>query len=157
MTESARSPFDILRDVKTLAVEYYLLTEKPLGVTGEIAEAEAAQLLGLELAPARTPGYDAVRVTKAGAEKIQIKGRWKRTGSNWGRVSKINTDENFDVVQLVLMAGLYDVLEIWEAARADVIARLDAPGSKARNERRSMGVSQFKTIARCVWSRTSAL
>ncbi|WP_424942432.1 hypothetical protein [Aliiroseovarius crassostreae] len=148
-----RSPYIILEEVKALAVEYYAATGKPLGVTGEIAEGEAARLLGLELADARMPGFDAVRQGARGPEKIQIKGRWKRAGKNWGRVSKINTDAEFDMVMLVLMDGPYEVFQIWEACRADVIARLDAPGSKARNERRSMGVSQFKTIATLVWAR----
>lgn len=31
------------------------------GVTGEVAEYVAAQILGLELVPPRTPGYDAIR------------------------------------------------------------------------------------------------
>ena len=46
---------EILRDAKALAREYYQLTGKPLGVTGEVAEYEAARLLGVELGPATTP------------------------------------------------------------------------------------------------------
>jgi len=38
---------EILAAVKPLAAEYYRLTGKPLGVTGEIAEYLAAELLGL--------------------------------------------------------------------------------------------------------------
>ena len=52
---------------------------------------------------------------------------------------------------LVLMHGDYEVREIWEAGRNAVIARLTAPGSKSRNERGSMGVSQFKSIAERAW------
>ncbi len=52
-----------------LAAEYYRLTSKPLGVTGEVAEYVAAELLGLALAPARTAGYDAVRQTPHGEER----------------------------------------------------------------------------------------
>lgn len=48
-----RSPEEILHDVKALAIEYDAATGKPLGVTGEIAEVEAARLLGLHLAEAR--------------------------------------------------------------------------------------------------------
>lgn len=76
---------DILATVKPLAAEYYQLTGKPLGVTGEVAEYVAAELLGLELAPPRTKGYDAVRKTTAGPIRVQIKGRAygkKRTGAN---------------------------------------------------------------------------
>lgn len=43
----------ILADVKRLAVEYYAATGKPLSVTGELAECEAAHKLGLDwLTPA---------------------------------------------------------------------------------------------------------
>jgi hypothetical protein len=41
MTPSKRT-FELLHEVKSLAREYYELTGKPLGVTGEIAEYEAA-------------------------------------------------------------------------------------------------------------------
>lgn len=45
----------ILRDVnvKSLAREYYRLTGKPLGITGEVAEYKAARVLGVELTSAR--------------------------------------------------------------------------------------------------------
>jgi hypothetical protein len=46
---------EILAMVKPLAAEYYRLTGKPLGVTGEVAEYVAAETLGLVLADARTP------------------------------------------------------------------------------------------------------
>jgi hypothetical protein len=39
----------LLSDVKAMACEYYKLTGKPLGVTGEAAELEAAEKLGLPL------------------------------------------------------------------------------------------------------------
>ena len=78
----------LLREVKALAVEYYQMTGKPLGVTGEIAEFEVAEKLNLELAEARSPGYDAIRRKGRLEEKIQIKGRWKRDGKKWGRVSR---------------------------------------------------------------------
>jgi hypothetical protein len=48
---------EILKSVKPLAAEYYQLTGKPLGVTGEVAEYVAAETLGLILAPARTAEY----------------------------------------------------------------------------------------------------
>jgi hypothetical protein len=47
----------ILREVKDLAVRYYKLTQKPLGVMGEIAEYEAHQKLGLRLVEARNPRF----------------------------------------------------------------------------------------------------
>src|ERR1700733_2666846 len=53
---------ELLGEVKKLAQEYCRLTGKPLGVTGEIAEFEAARLLGIQLCRARQAGYDAIRV-----------------------------------------------------------------------------------------------
>jgi hypothetical protein len=49
----------ILERAKQIAVDYYRATGKPLGVTGEVGEYEAARLLGLKLAPVREPGFDA--------------------------------------------------------------------------------------------------
>ncbi len=132
-----RTQQEVLADVKRLAAEYYLLMQRPLGVTGEIAEFEAAEKLGLELAEARTAGYDA---TKAVGDTLYR-----------GRVSKINLEQPFDTVILVLMNEAYEAVEIWEAPRGRIEARLTAPGSKARNERSSMGISQFKSIAERVW------
>src|ERR1700732_497162 len=74
-TNGAHRLHEILSEVKLLAVEYYQLTGKPLGVTGEVAEYVAAETLGLKLAPPRTRGYDAIRETDSGEERIQIKGR----------------------------------------------------------------------------------
>lgn len=146
-----RTKEEVLAEVRALAVEYYRLTGKPLGVTGEIGEVEAAEKMMLELGAARTDGYDAIR--HDGPYKlIQIKSRWRRDGVRpHDRVSKINISKDFDSVMLVLMRGNYEVYEIWEAGRQAIIDRLTAPGSKSRNERGQMGVSQFKSIADKVW------
>jgi hypothetical protein len=62
---SADRIFAILSDAKALAREYYHLTGKPLGVTGEVTEFEAARILGVELTaarPTRAQTRDAARV-----------------------------------------------------------------------------------------------
>ena len=51
---------EALRKAKKLAQEYRTLTGKPLDITGEVAEYEAARPLGVQLTPARQAGYDAV-------------------------------------------------------------------------------------------------
>jgi hypothetical protein len=61
---------EILRQAKKLAQEYRSLTGKPLGITGEVAECEAARLLGVELTPARQAGYGAVEL-RSGLEGSQ--------------------------------------------------------------------------------------
>lgn len=144
----------ILADIKRLAAEYDAVAGRPLGVTGELAEAAAAELLGLDLAEARTAGYDAIRRVNGRVERVQVKGRRIAAGRPLyrGRVPKIDLTQPFDCVVLVLMNHAYDVMEIWEASREDVEARLRAPGSKARNERGSLAIPQFKSIATAVWS-----
>lgn len=139
---------EILRQAKHLAAEYYSLTDKPLGVTAEVAELEAADALDLELAIARTPGYDAIgREGARRGKRYQIKGRAVSIDDRYkGKVPSIDIDKEFDAVLLVLLdKSTYDALEIWEATRAFVVRRLTRPGSKSRVERRSMNITQFKS------------
>ena len=136
---------EILADAKRLAIEYYNLTGRPLGITGEVAEYVASEALGLQLAPPRTTGYDAVRNTAAGPQRVQIKGRAFLPGKTKSqRVGTIRRDSPCDTVLLVLLdqANL-DPHEMWEAPMSAVATRLAHPGSKAR-ARGSLGVSEFK-------------
>ena len=146
---------EILASVKPLAAEYYRLTRKALGVTGEIAEFVAAERLGLELADARTAGYDAVRHGPDGPVYIQIKGRAYGDGAKPGqRLGRIKSNAHCDVVLLVLLDNAtLEPREMWEAPFAEVLARLAAPGSRARNERGALSVPDFKKLksARLVW------
>ncbi|NVK59526.1 MAG: hypothetical protein HWE37_05595 [Rhodobacteraceae bacterium] len=144
---------EILSQVKPLAAEYYRITGKPLGVTGEIAEYLAASILDLELAPARTEGYDAFRKTDHGVQKIQIKGRAFGEKANPGqRLGRIKPDADCDVVLLVLMDNAtLEAREIWEAPYFAVCEVLSRPGSRAR-ERGQLGVASFKAIAMRIWT-----
>lgn len=54
----------------------------------------------------------------------------------------------------MLLDADYDAFQIFEAARPAVVALLTRPGSKARNERGSVGISQFKAISTLRWERT---
>jgi hypothetical protein len=134
---------EILATVKPLAAEYYRLTGKPLGVTGEVAEYVAAEILGLTLVAARTVGYDALR----GTERIQIKGRAYGVNAKPGqRMSRIKLDAPCDTVLLVLLDNAtLEACEMWEAKYESVCECLIRPGSKAR-ERGAMSVSAFKRL-----------
>jgi hypothetical protein len=142
----------LLKQAKQIAVMYYELTKKPLGVTGEVAEYEAADKLGLTLEAARSPTFDACREEDGKKVRFQIKGRAvTKVDPYRGRVPKIK-DGEFDAVLLILLdKKTLDALEIWRADRTSVMARLDEPGGRARNERRSMGISQFRSIAERIW------
>lgn len=152
-TPEARRLREVLAQVKQLGAEYYRLTGKPLGVTAEVAEYVAAEVLGLELVPPRTEGFDALRPSRNGPERIQIKGRAYEMGSKKSqRLGKIKQNAPCDTVMLVLLDNrTLEPCEMWEAPYPAVAARLAEPGSKARNERGSLGVAEFKRLGRKVW------
>jgi hypothetical protein len=139
---------EILATVKPLGAEYYRLTGKPLGVTGEVAEYIAAELIGLKLTPARTEGHDALR----GSEKIQIKGRaYSKDAKPGQRISRIKLDASCDTVLLVLLDNAtLEPREMWEAPYPAVCQCLSRPGSKAR-ARGALSVNAFKAFAHRVW------
>ena len=145
---------EVLADAKSLARKYRKLTGKPLGITGEVAEFSAAQILGLELAEARQSGYDAIRKENGKVTKIQIKGRCIPANAKPGqRLGSIQLDKEWDTVLLVLMDEDFEVLSMYEAARKEIEKALLAPGSKARNKRGALAVSKFKTIGHEVWKK----
>jgi hypothetical protein len=147
----------VLADAKRLAQRYRALTGRPLGVTGEIAEFEAAQILGLHLAPVRTAGYDATEHPHGSIRKLQIKGRCVLPDSRPGqRVGRIDASKEWDAVLLVLLDQHLDAFAIYEASRSAVEAALAKPGSRSRNERGALGVNAFKGIAKCRWTRNAA-
>lgn len=147
---------DILGQAKQLAREYYLLTGKPLGVTGEVAEYEAARILGVKLTQARQEGYDALESRGGVDKRLQIKGRCLQNNHKPGqRLGSIRTNKDWDAVLMVLLDHNFDATEIYEAQRSAVLAALAAPGSKSRNERGALSVSKFKSIATLRWRRAA--
>ncbi len=144
----------ILSQAKKLAREYYELTGKPLGITGELAEYEAARILGVELTAARQAGYDAIEKVGSASRCLQIKGRCVQIDGKPGqRVGSIDHTKDWDAVLLVLLDRNFDAFEIHEAQRPAVIEAITAPGSKARNERGALSVSKFKSIGTLRWKR----
>ncbi|HMB75487.1 MAG TPA: hypothetical protein VKN76_03750 [Kiloniellaceae bacterium] len=141
---------EILDRARRAAIDYYRLTGKPLGITGEIGEYEAARLLGLDLADAREPGYDA---TSRDGTRYQIKTRAlpESAKGKSQQVGSIRLDHAWDKVLLVLLDENFETTEIWQAGREAVTAAIRAPGSKARNERGSLAVSKFKSIGERIW------
>lgn len=144
--------FQILSDAKALAKRYYHLTSRPLGITGEIAEFEAARILDLKLELARQAGYDATEIRDGAPIRVQIKGRYLSDPRlRGGRVGSIDMKQPFDTVLLVLLDADYNAFQIYEAERPAVEALLTRPGSGSRNERGSVGISQFKAISTLRW------
>ncbi|KPU61961.1 hypothetical protein AN403_6059 [Pseudomonas fluorescens] len=153
--EATDEVFQILRDAKVLAGRYYHFTGKPLGVTGEVAEYEAARILNLELELARQAGFDVTEIRDGVTLKVQIKGRYfPNPRLRGGRLGAIDLNQSFDTVLLVLLDADYNAFQINEAHRSAVEALLTRRGSKARNDRGSVGTSQFKAISTLRWERT---
>jgi hypothetical protein len=151
---SDQSVLDLLADAKRLAREYRRLTGKPLGITGEVAEFEAAQILGVKLTVARQEGYDATEIIGTTNRRLQIKGRVILPGSKPGqRLGSIKIDKPFDAVLMVLLDEEFNATEIYEADRDAVLDALTAPGSKSRNERGALSISKFKSIGTLRWRR----
>lgn len=136
---------ELLRKAKRLAQQYRSLTGKPLGITGEVAEYEAAHILRVKLTPARNTGFDATERKDGSVRRLQIKGRCLLSNSKPGqRLGRIDIHKKWDAVLMVLLDENFDATEIYEAERRAVVSALTAPGSRARNERGALGVNKFK-------------
>ncbi len=152
MKQSKAEIGKVLKAAKSLARRYRKLTGKPLGVTGEVAEFSAAQLLGLTLAPARQAGFDATRRKGGKIIRYQIKGRCIPSDAKRSqRIGTIRFKHKWDAVLLVLLDENMNTTAIHEASRRSVKKALLKPGSKARNERGSLGVTAFTRIGDQVW------
>ena len=144
----------VIREAKKIAERYRRLTGKPLGITGEIGEFAAADLLNLMLTQARQPGYDAI---SQDGHKIQIKTRCVLTNSKKSqRIGTIKLNYKWHKVVLVLVDEHYEPLEIYQASRKVIELQLTKLGSKARNQRGQLSISSFKRIAGApIWSKAN--
>lgn len=144
---------EILEKVRQAAVEYHKKTGQILAhPTGVIGEFEAADKLGLKLAPAGNAGYDA---TSENGRMVQIKTRLvkerysKKDGSpqvGGQRMGRIDPTKEFDSVMLVLLRESYDVYGIWEVERAKLVDSFsDAELRKGPH------VPTFQKIAKKIW------
>lgn len=141
----------VLARAKQAAVDYYNLTGKSLGITGEVGEYEASRLLGLTLTDPRTSGYDAI--DESGV-RYQIKARSLSADARRKsqQLGSIKTNYEWDIVLFVLMDERFQALEIWKAERNAVVKELKKPVSRARNERGALSTSKFRQIGTQIWS-----
>jgi len=144
----------LISEARRLAAEFRRTTGKPLfGVSGEIAEHDAAQLLHLDLCKERRGGYDAVGRGRREGKRIQIKGRVIFDEEKSGqRVGQLKLEQDWDSVVLVIMDENYEPYEIYEADREDIEDAMDEAGSSARKKRGAMTIARFKIISQLVWT-----
>ena len=107
----------IIPEAKRLAAKYYMVTGRSLGVTGEVAEYEAAEKLGLDLADPRTPGYDATRTIDGEEMRIQIKGRCIVTKNPGQRIGSFAHEEEWDSAILVILGQDMEPIVMYEAPK----------------------------------------
>lgn len=142
----------VIRAAKHVAIRYRRLTGKPLGVTSEVAEFEAARLMNVSLCVARQAGYDAIGKRNGTPLRIQIKGRCVLESCKPGqRVPRIDFRHPWHVVWLVLLDSKLNPTAIWEARRTALRKALIAPGSVARNERGQLSIQAFRKRGRRIW------
>lgn len=144
----------LISEARRLAAEYRAATGKPLGISGEIAEFDAARLLDLEICKERPGGYDAIgRKGLRLGKRIQIKARAifdeNKTGQ---RIGQLKMDKDWDSVLLVILDESYAPIEIYEATRSDVEHALEERADNPRNKRGAMTVARFKNVAQRVWT-----
>jgi len=143
----------LMSEARHLAAEYRRATGKSLGgVSGEIAEFDAARLLGLDLIR-DAGGYAAIGRGSREGKRIQIKGRAVFDESRSGqRIGQLKIDRDWDSVMLVLMDQDFEPCEIYEAERDDIVEAIESSGNSQRAKRGMLSVAKFKIIGRLVWS-----
>jgi len=124
----------LISEARRLAAEFRRTTGKPLpGVSGEIAEHDAARLLELQLCDDRSHGYDALGTGSRDGKRIQIKARVIFDEEKSGqRLGQLKLEQDWDSVLLVIM---------------------NEAGNSNRKKRGAMSVARFKIISRLVWTR----
>jgi len=144
----------LIAEARRLAAEFRRTTGKALpGVSGEIAEHDAAQLLDLALCEDRSAGYDALGQGSRQGKRIQIKARVIFDEEKSGqRVGQLKLDQAWDSVMLVIMNEDYAPSEIYEAERDDIVNAMDETSNSRRKKRGAMSVARFKIVSRLVWT-----
>ena len=144
----------LMTEARRIAAEYRKATGKPLGgVSGEIAEYDAARLLDLEICRDKPGGYDALGRGTRDGQRVQIKGRAifdeRKSGH---RIGQLKVEQEWDSVVLVLMDEDYQPREIYEATRDEILPALEEGAGSRRTRRGAMSVARFKNVARLVWT-----
>lgn len=149
----------LIEQTRLLATEYRRATGKPLPVTTEIANYDAARLLDLEIINPPPGGYDAVGTSgEREGLRYQIKGRAIFDENRGGqRLGQLKIDKAWDAVLLVLLDESYQPMAIYEASRDELAEALDESLQSRRSNRGAMSIARFKNISRLVWSDTEGM
>jgi len=144
----------LISEARHLAAEYRRTTGQPLGISGEIAQHDACNLLDLEPAKDTSNSFDAIGRGEREGQRIQIKGRviFDEAKKNQ-RIGQLKVEQEWDSVMLVLMDENYETDSIYEADRDAVLEALNDQADSNRSKRGAMSVAKFKNVSHLVWSR----
>ena len=145
----------LITEARRIAADYRRATGKPLaGITSEVCQYDAAQLLDLELLKSPVGGYDAIGRGARDGLRIQIKGRAIFDENKSGqRLGQLKLEQEWDSVILVLMDDNLQPFEIHEASRDEIEQALADSIPSKRNKRGIMSIAKFKAIGRLAWTR----
>lgn len=150
----------LISQARQLAADYRRATGKVLpGVSGEIAEHDAAEQLKLTLVEDRSCGWDAVGDEDGplAGERVLLKGRTIFDESKSGqRIGQLKTDKDWDALILVLMDEEYQSYEIYHLPREEVDKAVDQT-SAARRKRGALSIARARIVGRLLWTREFGL
>lgn len=164
MNEHAKTDMELysidklMHETRQLAAKYRETTGTVLPVTGEIARFDAAKALALNLIDEPGSAIDAIGTGDREGQKVLIKGRviFDSTRSS-PRVGQLNTDQDWDLVVLVLFDDQYQAEEIYQASREEVAEAMADKENSNRKKRGAMSIAQFKIIGQRVWTRETGV
>ena len=120
------------------ATAYENLTNRKLGITGEIGEVLVCDALNLRLlSDPLSAGFDAIN--QSGTKKYQIKSR--RSNHARGRIGRFS-EHRFDYAILAILDVNYSLVQLYQVSEKDLLPILNA------QPRRNPSFRQFKRIAK---------
>lgn len=147
---------DLVNRAAAIAREYRAATGRPLGITGEVGELRAAQVLGLQLAGVREAGFDAFEIVDGQTITYQIKTRCVVDGKGRSqRTGRLSLKHRWDKTLLVLLDADFEVMAIYEVDR-DRIEELMGTSRSGAIARGALSTSWFKRVGILRWSREAA-
>ncbi len=144
----------LISEARHLAAEYRRTTGQPLGISSEIAQHDACNLLNLEPVKDASCGFDAIGRGDRQGLHIQIKGRviFDEAKKNQ-RIGQLKVEQDWDSIMLVLMDENYETESIYEVDRDVLLEALNDQTGSNRSKRGAMSVAKFKNLASLVWAR----
>lgn len=137
---------DLVDRAAAVAREYRAATGRPLGITGEVGELRAAQVLGIHLASVREAGFDAFETIDGQTVTYQIKTRCILDGkSRAQRTGRLSLKHQWHKALLVLLNDAFEAVAIYEIDRKKIVDLMENSSSSAIS-RGALSISWIKRV-----------